>query len=101
MDDEKRRPEEYGSGSINAAQQMNTSQAEPGVTIGRSALRAAISDAERAVDDTTNMIQRLETERDEHVRQAGRAQEALDRLRGEHSNRTRHVRNLLAARDRS
>ena len=98
MDDEKRRPEECGSGSINAAQQMNTSQAEPGVTIGRSALRAAISNAERAVDDTTSMIQRLEVERDDCIRQAWRAQEALDRLRQERADRSRHVRDLLAAR---
>ena len=98
MNDEKRKPEEYGSGSITAAQQMNTSQAEPGVTIGRSALRVAISNAERAVDDTVSMIQRLEVERDDYIRQAGRAQEALDRLRQELADRSRHVRDLLAAR---
>ena len=98
MNEEKRKPEECGSGSTTQAQQMNTSQAEPGVMIGRSALRAAISNAERAVDDTGSMIQHLEFERDYYIRQAGRAQEELDRLRQELADRSRHVRDLLAAR---
>jgi len=108
MDEKYKAREEdrFGMGSSRANQEnpvageavVNASQAEPGVTIGRSALRAAISNAERAVDDIMIQIRELEAVRDGHVRQAGKVQSKLDELHQQREGRSRHVRDLTAAR---
>ena len=75
----------------------NQCQAEPGVTIPRSALRGALNNAERAVDEIHKLICDRQQERDNYVRKAGAVQEEIDRLRMEHGNRTSHFRALSAA----
>jgi len=79
------------------ADDSNSSHAEPGVTIPMSALRGALSNAEHAANTAMDTIRDLENQRDEWVRQAGKIQGQIDRMRQEHASRTRHVRTLAAA----
>jgi hypothetical protein len=101
-----REEDRLGMGSNRATQEnlvdggamVNASQAEPGVTIGLSALLAAISSAERAVYDILIQIRELEAVRDGHVREAGKVQSKLDELHQQREGLSRHVRDLTAAR---
>jgi 2-polyprenyl-6-methoxyphenol hydroxylase-like FAD-dependent oxidoreductase len=69
---------------------------EPGVIIPRSALREALANAERALDELHTQIRKLEIDRDNHVRRAGSTQELIDRLRIEADRRTSLVRRLAS-----
>lgn len=84
--------------SIEAQRPMsNSEQAEPGVTIARSALRTAIRQAEQAADEINARLRDAEQQRDNLARQIGAQQDMVDRLLSEREYRTRHVRALLAA----
>lgn len=66
----------------------------PTVIIPKYALRTAIHQAERAVEEMQARIRDAETERDDLARKLGAQQDMIDRLTGERDYRTRHLRAL-------
>ena len=93
------KPERDTESSVMHATVTSALPSEPGVTVARSVLHGALTAAERAADELNNKIRECEQQRDNFVRQAGAMQEHLDHLHAEHANRTRLVRELLAAAD--
>lgn len=76
-------------------------KAEPGTTIGRTALHRALRLAEQAVNDAAARLRATEQERDDLARRLGDKQRQVDALTGEMNHRTALVRDLLAAHDHS
>ena len=93
MDDQKM------MGECNMQLAMNSSAAEPGIVLPRHAANEAVKLAERSVDDINALLRDAERQRDELARKLGAQQDMVDRLLGEREYRSRHVRELLAARD--
>ena len=75
----------------------NCAPTEPGVTLRRHTVRAAISVAEHAADESNLRLREAEQQRDDLARRLGEMQRKVDVLLAERENRTRHVRDLLAA----
>ena len=77
----------------------NSEKAEPGIVLIRRAVSVAIRQAEQAVDEINARLRDAEQQRDDLARKLGAQQDVIDRLTGEREYRSRHVRDLLAARD--
>ena len=71
--------------------------ADRGVTISRSAQRAALRVAEKAADEVIQQLRDAEQERDQLARRIGSLQARIDALGSDREYHTRLVRGLLAA----